>query len=169
LTELGIKLHEVFDAAQNITLITRNAEASERWRIVYGPLSEGSAGLLGAVSARAEAQVMRLASIYAVLDCSNKIRAPHLKAAIALWEYVESSACCLFGDALGDPVADAIQALRQSGELTRTDIRDLFGRNLSAIRIDKALALLLTNGKARREKRQSSDHGSRPSEVWQPC
>ena len=113
---------------------------------------------------------MRLASIYAVLDRSTKIRAPHLKAALALWDYIEASARYLFGDALGDPVADAIlQALRQFGELTRTDIRDLFGRNLSAIRIDKALALLLTNGKARREKRHGSDHGGRPSEVWQPC
>src|ERR671927_1915598 len=113
---------------------------------------------------------MRLASIYAVLDRSTKIRAPHLKPALALCDYIEASARYLFGDALGDPVADAIlQALRQSGELTRTDIRDLFGRNLPATRIDKALTLLLAGQKARWEKRQSSDHGGRPVEVWQPC
>ena len=62
---------------------------------------------------RAEAQTMRLACLYALLDRSEKVRAEHLVAALALWTYCEASARWIFGDELGDPVADEIlDALR---------------------------------------------------------
>ena len=70
----------------------------------------------------------------------------------------------IFGDRVGDPVADTILAsLRHNGELTRTQISDLFSRNVSADRIATALTVLLTKGKARTEQRAS---GGRPVEVW---
>ena len=67
---------------------------------------------------------------------------------------------------LGDPDADEIlRALRQAGSngITRTVIRDLFGRNRSANRIGAALALLMTQGLARMEPRTTA---GRPAEVW---
>ena len=45
--------------------------------------------MAGAVTGRAEAQVMRISAIYALLDKSRLIRREHLEAAIALWEYCE--------------------------------------------------------------------------------
>ena len=110
---------------------------------------------------------MRLAAIYALLDESRLIRLEHLDAALALWDYTDRSARYIFGDALGDPVADAIlNALRQSGEMSRTDIRDLFGRNQSAARIDRALGLLMSAGSVSRDRR---DTGGRPLEIWRAC
>ena len=50
------------------------------WCAIYEKLSEGKPGLLGAVISRAEAQVVRLALLYALLDCSKLIRAEHLEA-----------------------------------------------------------------------------------------
>jgi hypothetical protein len=44
------------------------------WSEVYGPLSEGKPGLAGCMLARAEAHVMRFASMYAVLDRSPLVR-----------------------------------------------------------------------------------------------
>jgi len=38
------------------------------WQAVYPELSEGSGGLHGSVTARAEAQCIRLALVYALLD-----------------------------------------------------------------------------------------------------
>lgn len=161
---LGDQLRQVIETADRIGLIERDDDARELWRAEYGPLSDGGVGLLGAVTSRAEAQVMRLASIYAVLDETNVITPAHLHAALAIWRYAEDSARFIFGDMLGDPVADAIMsALRQSGELTRTDIRDLFGRHQSSGRIDRALGLLLSAGKVRRESRTTA---GRPVEVW---
>ena len=47
--------------------------------------------------------------------------------------------------------------------MTRTAIRDLFGRNRSGDRISAALALLATRGRARMETRRTDGH---PAEVW---
>jgi hypothetical protein len=160
---LGEQLGLVFENSQYIGLIERDSAANERWHEVYGALSDGGVGLMGAITSRAEAYVMRLASIYTLLDESNTINLDHLNAALALWEYTETSAAYIFGDRLGDPVADSIMSALRHGELTRTDIRDLFGRNLSATRMDQALGALLSAGKVKRDRRET---GGRPVEVW---
>ena len=56
--------------------------ARERWIEIYPQLSAGQPGLAGAATARAEAHVVRLALIYALLDCSDMIghRAPRGRA-----------------------------------------------------------------------------------------
>ena len=104
------------------TTLRRDEGAQAIWREVYPKLSEGSVGLFGAVTSRAEAQVMRVACLYALLDGSSLVRAVHLRAGLALWEYAEASARFIFGDALGDPMADEIlRALRNNLDgLTRT-------------------------------------------------
>ena len=127
--------------------VTWGDGARDIWVRVYGPLSEGKLGLFGAVVGRGEAQVARLAALYAVMNESHEIGREHLLAALALWDYAEKSARYVFGDATGDPVADQIlEALRASGEkaMTKTEISHLFGRNRSAERIDQALTLLLS-------------------------
>ena len=57
------------------------------------------------------------------------------------------------------------RALIHAGDegITRTAIRDLFGRNKSGDRIGAALALLATKGRARSDSRVT---GGRPSEIW---
>jgi len=146
--------------------ISWGESARAAWQKIYGTLSEGKLGLFGAVVGRAEAQVVRLATLYAVMDESHTIERDHLNAALALWDYAEESARYIFGDATGDPVADQIaEALRATGQegLTRTEIRDLFKRHKSADRIDRALTLLLKTGRARRTL---EDTGGRPTERW---
>jgi hypothetical protein len=159
---------EALAAARRIQAVRRNEEATVLWRTIYGELSEGRPGLLGAVISRAEAQTMRLAMLYALLDGSASIAVAHLQAALAVWEYCEASARCIFGGALGDAVADRIlRALRSTPEgLTRTDISDLFGRNKDQARIDRALSLLATVGVAKCAREQS---GGRPGERWIAC
>ena len=140
--------------------------ARDAWQEVYGPLSEGKLGLFGAIVGRSEAQVMRLAAIYAVMDESHEIEHEHLLAALALWEYAEASARYIFGDATGDPVADQIaEALKAAGGdgMTRTDISSLFGRNRSADQINRALGLLEHIGRVRRETEET---GGRKAERW---
>jgi hypothetical protein len=88
--------------------LTWDDHAKALWESVYPQLSEGKVGMFGAVTSRAEAYVVRLSLIFAVLDRSLMIGEDHLLAAIAVWEYCESSARFIFGDASGNPVADAI-------------------------------------------------------------
>ena len=146
--------------------ITRNDGAREVWRAVYAELSEGKPGLLGSVISRGEAQVMRLACLYALQDMSYVVTPDHLTAALALWEYCESSAKYIFGQRLGDPIADELlKALRQHRDgMTKTEIRDWFGRNRKAHEIDRGLALLARQALARTEENRHS--GGRPIERW---
>jgi hypothetical protein len=114
--------------------------------------------------ARAEAHVLRLSLVYALLDGSATVGVEHLAAATELWAYAERSVLHIFGDATGDPVADVIlRELRANGELTRTQISELFGRNESSARIASALALLLTVGRATATTRST---GGRPAQMW---
>ncbi|MBA4395554.1 MAG: hypothetical protein C0407_18535, partial [Desulfobacca sp.] len=134
------KIKQAVDFGREVGEIRKDKEATEIWAAVYPELSEGKPGLLGAVTSRAEAQVMRVACIYAVLDESSLIRKEHLLAALAFWDHSEASARYIFGDAIGDPVADQIlEALRAIKDgMTRTEISALFGRHRSSDRIDQA-------------------------------
>jgi hypothetical protein len=145
--------------------IRRDEEARVIWHSVYEALSEEKPGLLGCVVGRAEAQVMRLALIYAVLDESNVISAVHLKAALAVWEYCETSAQCIFGESLGYQMADDIlDALKSAPEgMTRTQIRDYFGRNKRGDEIGGALNALLKLNLVHRRKEAT---GGAPAERW---
>jgi hypothetical protein len=120
-------------------------EARGLWRQVYeAELSVDRYGLAGVACSRAEPHVLRLALLYALLDCSRTIGLAHLEAALAVWRYCERSALLVFGDRLGDPTADAIlEAIRGADDgLTRTEIRDLFARHRSRAEIDAAVATL---------------------------
>jgi hypothetical protein len=164
---LGEQLKTSVERAKLTGRITMTDAAKTLWASVYGSLSAAQSGLLGAVTSRAESQVIRLALIYALLDGASEIDRPHLTAALALWEYCEASAAFIFGSSLGDPVADEIErALQQAGPegMTRTAIRDLFGRNRSGDRIGAALYLLRTKSRARMQ--MVADKGGRPAETW---
>ena len=140
--------------------------AREVWSAIYERLSEGYPGLLGAVTARAEAQCLRLALVYALINGAAEIDREHLLAAIAVWERAAASARFIFGDALGDPIADQVlEALRTAcpGAITRTGISKVLGRHQTADRIGAALALLERRGLARRETVRT---GGAPAENW---
>ena len=97
------------------------------------------------------------------MDLSSVIRTEHLKAALALWDYAEKSARLIFGEKMGDPIADRIMfELRAREGMTETEIRDLFGRHQSA-GIDRALDLLVRLGIAVAETFQTK---GRPRTVW---
>jgi hypothetical protein len=148
--------------------IRKDERARAIWFSVYPNLSEGKPGLLGSVTSRAEAQTMRLACIYALLDCSAVVQAEHLTAALEVWRYCEDSARFIFGNALGDATADEIvRELRQNPQgLTRNDIREHFNRNKSSAEIGRALGVLLEYGLARVERNREDESQKRPTERW---
>ncbi|HXJ13345.1 MAG TPA: DUF3987 domain-containing protein [Candidatus Limnocylindrales bacterium] len=159
------QLRAVLHGGKQSVAVPRTDEAKAIWRGVYEKLSAGKPGLFGSVTGRAEAQVVRLSLIYALLDSSPQIREEHMLAALAVWDYCEASARYIFGDALGHPDADRIRnALVANPEgLTRTEIRDFFGRHKTEPQIDTALALLSDSDLARRE---TISTGGRPIELW---
>ena len=166
LANLRERIHAAMVHARTLERVGMTPAARDAWTAAYPALSAGAPGLFGAVTARSEAQCLRLALVYALLDSAPQIDLPHIAAAISLWERAEASARFIFGDALGDTVADGIRdALRLAGTagLTRTEIRDLFKRHQSKERIDAALNLLLRRGMVKMEKRET---GGAPVQVW---
>jgi hypothetical protein len=163
---LGERVREAAEFAKTVGRVGMTPAARNLWAHIYEQLSAEQDGLLGAVTARAEAQTVRVATVYALMDRRMEIDVAHLEAALAVWEYSEASAVRIFGDSLGDPVADDIlTALRQAGTagMTRTSVRDLFGRNQGSDRIGMALAKLASKGLAIMENRKT---GGRPVETW---
>jgi Protein of unknown function (DUF3987) len=145
--------------------VGRDAAAGAIWRGVYGELSRERPGMVGAILGRAESQVMRLALLYALLDHAPTIGEPHLRAALALWEYIERSIGFVFGELTGDRLADAILNLLSTASdgLTRTDLSNNFGRHVSALRLDGALDLLERHSLASCD---SESTGGRPTTRW---
>ncbi len=164
---LRSELAEALAFGRSVGEIHRDEEARTIWREIYGELSEGKPGLAGALLARGEAHVTRLALLYALMDRSAEIQAVHLLAALALWDYCTRSVYFVFGDELGDPLADdLLRLLRASPQgLTRNEIRDYLGRNQPSSRIGQALGLLLQHRLARQDRQQTEGRG-RPAERW---
>jgi hypothetical protein len=162
------KLTEIVELARRAGRLTRDDDAKELWAAEYGKLSEGSDGMFGAVTSRAEAQVLRLSMLYALLDCSDFIRVPHLRAALEVWRYSEDCCRYIFGTQVGDPTADTIlSAAKGSTEgLTRTEISTLFSKNKSTAQIGVALDHLREIGKLAIVTDKTSGSSGRPTQRW---
>ena len=159
------KLKTAIEFAKCVEEIKWADETRPLWAEVYPELSEGKPGLIGAITARAEAYVTRLACIYALLDSSTQIKPQHLKAALAIWDYADGSVKYIFQDATGDPLANEIleTLINNPQGMTRTDISNYLNRNYSSEQISNALQILESLEFA--YKLEISTDG-RPKELW---
>lgn len=166
LTPLVSHVRHALEEGRRTYLLTRDEPARELWRdLYYRMANDDRDGLVGAVTARAEAQVLRLSVIYALLDASSTIHVRHLQAAWAVWRYAEASARHIFGDALGDPIADRLYgAIRGAGDagLDATEQHAALGRHVSARQLNEARASLVRR-ELIEEARQGT--GGRPRTV----
>jgi hypothetical protein len=141
--------------------------AKSLWYAEYARLSAEGSGdsMVDALTARAEAQVLRMAMIYAVLDSSSLIERVHLEAALEVWRYCEDSVKFIFGGTTGNKLAEDILGLllaRPEG-MTQTELNDAFNRKKSAALLKDALDILVRLGKVRSEERLSK---TKPVAVW---
>jgi hypothetical protein len=140
--------------------------ARELWHHAYTTqLAATPPGIAGALLARAEAHVIRLATLYTLADGERHITTEHLTAALALWDYAARSATWALEGATGDPLAEQIHAaLRQHpAGLTRSQISDALQHNQPADQIQKALNALANAGRASHAQIPTA---GRPAELW---
>ncbi len=166
LDDLADSVKQALAHARKTTKLDITEAARQAWPKMYSRLSADRPGLVGALTGRAEAQVMRLAAMYALLDCKDTIDIDHLQAADAVWLYCEASAYHLFGTKVGDPIADRIRSELQqrSGGMSRNEIREqVFQKNKSSQEIFHALEALLKNHLVRKER---VSRNGRPEERW---
>lgn len=164
LSAVATTLRRVLPVARACGELTLSESARDEWKRLYHDLSADRPGMAGALLGRAEAQVMRLSGLYAVLDGCSVIGRIHLKAALALWQHGEASTRMIFGDSLGDPVADAmLKAIRVNGERTDSDLSDLFKRHKTAAELERAKGVLIQAGLAHPVTIETE---GRPRTVW---
>ena len=141
--------------------------ARELWQEAYRQLAEQQpGGIVGQITARAEAHTIRLALLYALTDGQQQISPPHLTAALALWDYAARSAAWALTGATGQPLAEQIYTvLRQHpGGLTRSQISQTLNHNQPASQIDTAaLSALHATGRATVTQIPT---GGRPAQLW---
>ena len=141
------RLHAAVDAAKSRGLIERDPAARELWADEYPRLTSGRDGLKGALCGRAEAHVLRVSLLYALLDSSEVIRPEHLRAGVAFWEYCVRSIEHVFGAGSGDPDAEKIIGALAGGPKTITDLHRVFSNNRDPEWILAKMAKLVQAGR----------------------
>jgi len=166
LDQYADRLRQAAEQAHKFARMRRDDQAARLWREIYPDLSSGSGGLLGAVTSRSEAQVLRLSITYALLDSSPVIRTEHLQAALAVWRYCHKSAEIIFGNSTGDPLADKLlELIRDNPGLGRTDMHRHLRNHAKAKELVRALAELRDRGLA---ECRHEPTGGRSAERWYP-
>lgn len=126
LAELGRLTRDAITAASRVGRLERTAEAEALWERLYYEMAEDNpGGLLGSVIARDSAQQLRLSVLYALCDGSSTIEVDHVMAAAAVWSYCRQSAASIFGESLGNPLADKILGLLVDAGAVGLDAREL--------------------------------------------
>jgi hypothetical protein len=127
--EIGEKLSAAVQFAKdNPGPVAKDQGAMRLWFEKYSSVTGERDGIVGALCGRAEAHCIRLALLYALLDCADKIRVEHMRAAFAVWEHCQRSMVKLFGAVSGDPTGDKILSVLGSGPKGMRDLL-LFGLN----------------------------------------
>lgn len=162
--QIALKLRSAIEECVD-GIVRFDEVARHQWAQAYEELTKEHFGLAGVMMARSASQVIRVALIYALLDRQSLIGASHLAAGLDIVRYSNESVRHIFNDLTGNRIVDTImQALRNTpAGLSRTHVRDLFDRNVSADRLGAALADLMAAGKIRSHPVSTA---GRPAEVF---
>jgi hypothetical protein len=161
---LGARVAHALGTARTAGTVGWSDQARTRWAELYRAMADDDpGGLFGCIVARPEAQTLRLAVTYALMDSVGTIDVPHLEAAWAVWQYCRQSAAHIFGDAVGDEHADKLlRAIREAGAagLDGTAQIDLFNRHLGRRPLEQLRVRL-----GRRIDTRTEETGGRPRLV----
>lgn len=127
------------------------------WQDLYKRLAEDDPpGIIGALTARAEANTLRLAVAYALLAGTGEIAPQHVRAAEAVWRYCSDSVRYVWsGEHTGIAEADRLlEALRKAGDqgLTGSEQHRALGGHVAAEDLALARAELERRGLAETER-----------------
>ncbi len=148
-SEIVTEVKKALSWARRERRIEFDADTRRLWPDVYFDLSQSEPGPFGAITDRAEAQVRRIALIYAVMDRSKHVKPVHLNAALEVWRYCEESAAYLFADAPTSPIDGAITRFLEgnAGWISRSQIsKRAFKGEVKAYRLTSAFNGLVERG-----------------------
>ena len=155
-------LRQIVELTRGLGELKRSPEARDYWHHLYNELSRDDVpGVLGQVTSRAEAQVVRLSLLIALMDLSERINLEHIKAAEAVWKYCFESARCIFGERRYSRDGQRLLDSLQSGPLTLTQIsHDVFKKHLHGTRLNAVIDEI-----KREIKTQKIESGGKPTTL----
>ena len=155
-------LRNTLEVASRTSEMTMHDDERAVYARAYPILTQDRPGLFGAATSRAEALVMRLSMILALIEGSPIIRTLDLIRALDVWRYAEESARFIFGDREPDQRANKILKFLESGEKKQSEItRELFQKNEGGIA--DVLEYLQAVGKI---ESRTEKTGRRPITWW---
>lgn len=155
LRKLQGELLDILSMTKNATPILLSPAAETKWVEVYPELSKDYPGLTGCVINRGEAQTLRLAMIYCLLDGKTIITPDHLGAAQAFWTYCRESAQYIFHGREEDNATRKIIEALETAPQTGSELYKLFGNHISKNRLENLLQDLISSNKITSEKIQT--------------
>jgi len=165
--EYGRRLSEAMRFARELSVICRTPKAESEWAKFYHAEPDRD-GLVGAITARSQAQKLRLSVAYALLDSSSAIRSEHVIAAESFWRYSAASAQHIWAASLGDSVQDRLldelRAAYPNG-LSFTEQSGIFGRHVSEPRLRVARQALESRGLIETKAVKPEEGTGRPTSV----
>jgi hypothetical protein len=165
LLEIKEKLIRILRQVRGATVVKMSLAARQAWREnYYADLTKDRPGLMGCVTNRGEAQALRLAMIYCLLDGETEITLDHLEAGIAFWDYCRQSAAYIFHGRQTDTTAQTILEALKNGPLSGTEIHGLFQNNVTKGRLESALSELIASNQVIFEKQQN--HRGAPTKIY---
>ena len=164
-TEIMEILREMLAVATRTSEMRLDNEAKKIFERAYPVLTQDRSGLFGSATSRAEAQVLRISMVLALVDGSPVIRHEDMIRALDVWRYAEESAFFIFGDREPDQRANKIIDFLRSGSRSQTEIiNGLFKKNGEGIA--SVLEHLQAVGKIRSSKEKT---GGRNITFWELC
>lgn len=168
LDQLGRTVRTTLERARRVGTVRRDPDAEQRWADLYAHLADTEPpGLAGALTARAEAQLLRLSVAYALTDGTGTITVDHLDAASAAWNYADHTVRMLFPAGTGDQRADQLlRALTEAPDgLDRAGQYAVFSNHIGGTDLDHITKKLIDLGLAESAKEAT---GGRPRDVLLP-
>jgi hypothetical protein len=140
------------------------------WIELYDQIRPVQDGLVTALSSRAEAQLVRLCLIYALLDESPVVSPSHVLAAKAVWDYCKASLDFLFGaeSSLVDPFKQILFDLIQSRPGINRNRLDAEMGYPPRMKLASALIEMEEQGLVSRARERRGPEGGRPAECFYP-
>jgi Protein of unknown function (DUF3987) len=154
-------LRKAVKAAKGRGALKRDDNSKALWAEEYRRLTAERDGLRGALCSRAEAHVLRLSLLYALLDGAGEIRVEHLRAALAFWRYCEDSVRHVFGEATGDCDGERIKGALVTGPKTLSELHRVFANNRTSEWLLAKLSAMVRGGAVN----QTVKDGERKSDV----
>ncbi len=155
---LAERLAEAVRLSNGDSEITLSTDARAYWETKYHEVSKDEQGVLGSVTARSEAYVMRLSLLFCLLDCLPTIEQRHIEAACHVVEFCRKSVQYIFTVPSLDTGTDADKLLSALAEKDRsqTEISKLFSGHKSRNELMKLLTELQSMNKIKQHPTEGS-------------